>query len=32
MFKRLMQIGIVIALVVMVACIAIQFLGAMAKF
>ncbi len=31
MFKRIMQIGIAIALIVMAACIVIQFLGAMTK-
>ena len=30
--KKLMQIGIVIALIVMVACVVVQFLGAIAKF
>ncbi len=31
MFKRIMQIGIAIALIVMAACIVVQFLGAIAK-
>lgn len=31
MFKRIMQIGIALAVVVMVACVAVQFLGAIAK-
>ncbi len=31
MFKRIMQIGIAAALIVMVACVAIQFIGALAK-
>ena len=31
MFKRIMQIGIALAVVVMVACLAVQFLGALAK-
>lgn len=31
MVKRVMQIGIAAAIVVMVACVAIQFLGALAK-
>lgn len=32
MLKKIMQIGIVIALIVMIACIVIQFIGAMVKF
>ena len=31
MFKRIMQIGIALAVVVMVACVAVQFLGALGK-
>ena len=31
MFKRIMQIGIARAVVVMGACVAVQFLGALAK-
>lgn len=31
MFKKIMQIGIVIAIFVMVICVAIQFLGAIVK-
>ena len=31
MFKRIMQIGIALAVVVMVACVAVQFLGALAQ-
>lgn len=31
MFKRIMQIGIALAVVVMVACVSVQFLGALAK-
>lgn len=31
MFKRIMQIGIALAVVVMVACVAVQFLGALVK-
>ena len=31
MFKRIMQIGIALAVVVMVAGVAVQFLGALAK-
>ena len=31
MFKRIMQIGIAAALILMVACVAIQFIGALAK-
>ncbi len=31
MFKRIMQIGIALAVVVMVACVAVQFFGALAK-